>query len=87
MVCIVRDRFKPAAALIGIRIKGRHIGLDIQERRAIENVHILDRERAPVNTGEPDNREADRVGAFWRPGRKNAAGHRIEKWRNLQGIS
>jgi len=54
MVCIVRDRLKPAAALIGIRIKGRYIGLDIQEWRAIENVHILDRKRAPVDTSQPD---------------------------------
>gem|GEM_PF-3942760 len=69
--CMVGDSIKPPGLCIAVGIKRRYIGLDVQERGAIKDVHILDRQDGSLYPGELNDREADRVWPFWCPRRED----------------
>jgi hypothetical protein len=53
---------EPADALRLHRVEGRHVGLDVEHRRSVEEIHAGDLQRRAGDGKEPDDREPDRVG-------------------------
>ena len=71
--------FQPPARGIRVGIECRHIRLDIQERGAVQHIHIFNVESKPMYSDESHDRYPDRARAFWRPGRKHAPGSRVKE--------
>src|SRR6478736_3785593 len=63
---------EPADTLGLTRIEGWNVGFDIQHRRAVKKVNILDDQCRVMDRDEPDDGQPDRIGASWRTRRKDA---------------
>jgi len=80
------DRIEPAGLRIAVRVECGYIGFDIQEWRAVKDVHIFNLKRVSCNTHEPDNREPDCIRPFRCPCCKYAVGVEIKKRFYFKGI-
>ena len=78
--------FQPADAGDGRSIEVWNIGLDIEERRAVEDIHILYREDIIFNPDEFDNGHPKRIGALGGAGGKYAAGFGIQEGGYLEAM-
>jgi hypothetical protein len=45
-----------------LRVESRDVGLDVEERCAIKNVHVLDMEDVDLDSDQTYDRDTDRVG-------------------------
>jgi len=84
MACLLSGILEPSDATARWRVKGRHIGLDVQKRRPIQYVHAHYVKNRTFNFVEADDRDPDWIGPLWRARRKNTMGLVIQKWDNLQ---
>jgi len=86
MLRIMRNSIKPPAAFIRIGIECRHVRLDIQERRAVEDIDVLYGKGAVIDPHEPHNGKPYRIRALWRPRGKDSMGSRVKEGRDFQGV-
>lgn len=64
---------KPTGPYLSRRIEDRHVGFDVQKRRIVEHIHILDMQYPVLDPVQPNHRKADGVGTSGRPAGKDAA--------------
>ena len=62
----------PAGARLGERIGPRDVGLDVEDRRAVDEVRLVHRQPQAVDGQQPDAREADRIRAVRAAGGEDA---------------
>jgi hypothetical protein len=75
---------QPACADIGLSIEFRDIGLDIQERRAVQDVHVLDVEHRAFNSMQADNGEPYGVGSLGGTGSEKSPFLNIQEGYNVK---
>ena len=71
--------FQPADATALLMIEFWNIGFDVQERRSIEDVHILNVEGATPDLDKPDDGKADGIGPLRGSCGENASRFEIQE--------
>ncbi len=56
----------------GVGVERRDVGLDVEDRGAVQDIHVIEMERRALDGDQPQNRETDRVGGA-------AGGRRVAK--------
>ena len=74
---------EPAGIRIGKTIECWHIGLDIQERGPVKDIHIVNNQLAAVDRHKTDNRKPDGVRPLRRPGCKDPVRDGVKVGHNL----
>ncbi len=64
---------EPAGADGDGGVEIRHVRFDIQQRRTVEHIDVLDFEGAVMDSVELNDGEVDGVGAFWGAGGEESA--------------
>jgi len=78
---------EPAGLRLAVRVERGYIRFDVQERRPVKDVHILNLKHVSLNTHKPDNRQPDCIRPFRRPRGKYTMRLGIKEGFYFKGIS
>lgn len=70
---------QPAAAGITAMVETGHVRLDIQQRRAIQDVHVFKAQQARLASDQANHADPDRIRTAWRPRGEDAVRRVIKK--------
>jgi hypothetical protein len=79
--------FQPTDATVLLVVEFRNIGFDIQERCAIQDVHVLDVQGGPLDPDESHNGKPDGIGPLRCSCGENASRFRIKERGNDQLVT
>jgi hypothetical protein len=79
--------FQPTDATVLLVVEFRNIGFDIQERRTVQDVHVLNVQGGPPDSYEAHNGKADGIGPLRCSCGENASRFRIKERGNGETVT
>lgn len=80
----IRRTLEPTGRRLGNRIGPGDVGFDVEDRRAVEEIHLCEVEREPLTADKANHGEADGIRSTGRARRKHTAPE-VTSWRKDRG--